>query len=109
MQTFSGHAEAVTAVALSSDGRCAISASEDNTLKVWEIATGCEVRTLAGHTDSVNRVALTRDGRIAVSASSDQTLKGYFPNRFSAVHFCSRTPQGTDPQNPLTGIPDVLR
>ena len=35
------------------DGRYAISASIDNTLKVWDWATGELVRTLEGHTDTV--------------------------------------------------------
>ena len=65
----------VNAVALTPDGRLAVSASEDNTLKVWDVASGRELRTLAGHTGRVNAVALTPDGRLAVSASGDRTLK----------------------------------
>ena len=65
----------VNGVALSGDGRLAVSASGDKTLKVWEVESGRELRTLAGHTDLVNGVALSGDGRLAVSASGDQTLK----------------------------------
>ncbi|WP_437932652.1 AAA family ATPase [Sorangium sp. So ce291] len=65
----------VTGVAVTSDGRFAVSASSDKTLKVWEIATGQRLRTLAGHTDEVRAVAVTPDGRFAVSTSSDNTLK----------------------------------
>lgn len=45
--------------ALSGDGRLAVSASEDKTLKVWELAGGRELRTLKGHTTVVNGVALS--------------------------------------------------
>ena len=38
-------------MALSADGRRAVSASYDNTLKVWDLETGEELRTLAGHSD----------------------------------------------------------
>ena len=62
-------------MAVTADGRRAVSASEDNTLKVWDLETGQELRTLAGHSDSVNGVAVTADGRRAVSASRDKTLK----------------------------------
>ena len=62
-------------MALSGDGRLAVSASVDKTLKVWEVESGRELRTLAGHADWVYGVALSGDGRLAVSASSDQTLK----------------------------------
>ena len=49
--------------------------SEDQTLKVWELGSGRELRTLAGHTGSVTAVAVTADGQRAVSTSWDQTLK----------------------------------
>ena len=73
--TLHGHADSVHGVALSGDGRRAVSASSDQTLKVWDVETGRELPTLHGHTSYVNGVALSGDGRRAVSASSDQTLK----------------------------------
>ena len=63
------------AVAVTADGRQAVSASEDGTLKLWDLARGATLRTLRGHTDRVNAVAVTADGRQAVSASADGTLK----------------------------------
>ncbi len=65
----------VTGVAVTADGRWAVSASADQTLKVWDLGSGQLVRTLEGHTNWVNGVAVTADGRWAVSASWDQTLK----------------------------------
>ena len=70
-----GHSAGVNAVAVSTDGRLAVSASLDNTLKVWDVEKGCELRTLEGHSDSVSDVAVSADGRLAVSASWDKTLK----------------------------------
>jgi len=52
-----------------------VSASEDNTLKVWDLETGRELRTLKGHSQSVSGVAVAPDGRRVVSASRDNTLK----------------------------------
>ncbi|MBD2204724.1 WD40 repeat domain-containing protein, partial [Calothrix sp. FACHB-168] len=57
------------------DGKYAISASYDNTLKVWDWQTGQQLRTLEGHSDSVNAIALSADGKYAISASGDNTLK----------------------------------
>ncbi len=37
---------------MSGDGRLAVSASEDKTLKVWDVESGRELRTLAGHSDA---------------------------------------------------------
>ena len=62
-------------VALTADGRQAVSASYDKTLKVWDVESGGELRTLEGHSGSVYGVAVTADGRRAVSASWDNTLK----------------------------------
>ena len=50
MRTLSGHTGAVQAVAVTPDGRQAVSGSGDNTLRVWDLASGETVRTLSGHT-----------------------------------------------------------
>jgi WD40 repeat protein len=75
VRTLEGHSAAVSGVALRPDGRRAVSASKDGTLKVWDLESGRELRTLEGHCGLVNGVALSPDGRRAVSASSDRTLK----------------------------------
>jgi hypothetical protein len=73
LRTLGGHADGVWGVALSADGRRAVSASGDDTLKVWDVESGRELRTLVGHSGGVNGVALSADGRRAVSASDDKT------------------------------------
>ncbi|MBD0340945.1 MAG: hypothetical protein ICV61_08650, partial [Microcoleus sp. Co-bin12] len=75
LRTLIGHTESVNAVAIAPDGKRAISASDDNTLKIWDTETGTEVRTLTGHTNSVTAVDLAPDGKRAISASRDSTLK----------------------------------
>jgi WD40 repeat protein len=49
--------------------------TRDETLKVWDLETGRELRTLQGHSFLVFGVAMSPDGRRAVSASGDNTLK----------------------------------
>lgn len=73
--TLAGHLLQVNAVAVSGDGRRAVSGSADRTLKVWNLDTGLLLRTLVGHADSINAVAVTPDGKQAVSASYDKTLR----------------------------------
>src|SRR5271157_5561593 len=75
IRTLEGHSESVLGVAVSADGRRAVSASRDHTLKVWNVESGRELRTLEGHFDFVFGVAVSGDGRRAVSASRDHTLK----------------------------------
>ena len=62
-------------MAVTPDGKRAVSASADNTLKVWDLETGRALRTLEGHSAWVHGVAVTPDGKRAVSASADSTLK----------------------------------
>ena len=62
-------------MALTADGRHAVSGSWDNTLRVWDLETGQTIRTLEGHTGRVTSLALTADGRHAVSGSWDNTLR----------------------------------
>ncbi|MEJ6482206.1 hypothetical protein N0Y54_12875 [Nostoc punctiforme UO1] len=75
LRTLTGHKASVNVVAITSDGQTAVSASNDNTLKVWDLWTGGEIFSLTGHQASVNAVAITSDGQTAVSASDDNTLK----------------------------------
>jgi WD40 repeat protein len=63
----------VTSVVFSPDGR--LLASGSDVIKLWEVATGSEVRTLTGHTRSVNSVAFSPDGRLLASGSWDDTIK----------------------------------
>jgi WD40 repeat protein len=67
--------DTVWGLAVTPDGRLAVSAHLDGTLKVWEVATGRQVHTLTGHQAMVLAVAVTPDGRQAVSGSQDGTLK----------------------------------
>ncbi|HEY6968948.1 MAG TPA: hypothetical protein VJA94_07085 [Candidatus Angelobacter sp.] len=75
LRTLRGHSASVSGVAVTPDGRRAISASDDEMLKVWDLESGQELQTLRGHSHNVEGVAVTPDGRRAISASLDHTLK----------------------------------
>jgi WD40 repeat protein len=75
ISTFLGHQKSVWTVAITPDGKKAISGSDDNTLKVWNLNTAKEIFTLIGHEDSVRAIAITPDGKKAISSSDDNTLK----------------------------------
>jgi len=48
---------------------------EDNTVKLWEVESGKEIRTLTGHTDDVFSVHFSPDGKCLASGSWDNTVK----------------------------------
>jgi len=62
-------------VAFSPDGKRLASVSSDQTVKVWDAATGQELFTLKGHTGTVHTVAFSPDGTRLASASDDKTVK----------------------------------
>ena len=70
-----GHTSNVRSASYSPDGRYIVSASWDNTIKIWESSTGNLVRTLEGHTNWVNSASYSPEGRYIVSASDDKTIK----------------------------------
>lgn len=69
------HTGYVERVAITSDGRRAISGSADNTVRLWDLEAGQCMLTLKGHTGVVYGVAISEDGRLAVSGSVDTTIK----------------------------------
>src|SRR6266852_1347289 len=76
--TLKGHTEIVYGIAFSPDGRHVLTGSFDKTLKLWEMATGKEVRTLggqAGHQQNILSVAFSPDGQYLASGSQDNTVK----------------------------------
>ncbi|KFZ17327.1 hypothetical protein V501_01790, partial [Pseudogymnoascus sp. VKM F-4519 (FW-2642)] len=75
LQTLEGHSGSVCSVAFSRDSRLLASASDDNTVKVWDAATGTLQQTLEGHRSWVRSVAFSHDSKLLASASYDNTVK----------------------------------
>lgn len=65
----------VISAAVSTDGKKIASGSEDKTVKVWDTATGRELRSFQGHGAPVSSVAFSPDGKRVLSGSRDKTLK----------------------------------
>jgi WD40 repeat protein len=114
LRTLEGHSDSVKGVAMTPDGKRAVSASSDKTLKVWDLETGRALRALEGHSDPVNGVAVTPDGKRAVSASDDETLKVWDLETGRVLctlegHFDSLTIEGVARVNGVAVTPDGKR
>jgi WD40 repeat protein len=59
--------KAVEAIALSRDGRMALAGGMDTTLKLFDVATGRQLRSFPGHNSRIRSVALSPDGSLALS------------------------------------------
>jgi len=70
-----GHTEKITALAISPDNTLIASGSDDNSIRIWKIATGEIVTTLTKHKSSITQLSFTSDSLTLVSASQDKTVK----------------------------------
>jgi WD40 repeat protein/serine/threonine protein kinase len=79
-RAWAGHRGPIVSLAVGPDGRQLISASADQTVKVWDAAEK-ERGTIRGHTDPVWSVSLSPDGKTLATASWDGTVKLWSPDR----------------------------
>jgi|GEM_PF-2833730 len=75
LYTLRGHSFWVVSVAISSDRQTIVSAALDNTIRIWDLQTGQELRVLRGSSSLFYCLALSPDGQIIVSGSRDNTLR----------------------------------
>src|SRR5262249_50430439 len=70
-----GHADRVRCVALSPDGRHALSGGCDMTLRLWDVDSGRQVQEFPKHHHWVLGAAFAPDGHHVLSASLDGTVR----------------------------------
>ena len=65
----------VEALAFAPDNRLVLSGHNDNSVRLWDIATGRELRQFVGHTAPVHAVAFFPDSKRIVTGGYDKTLR----------------------------------
>lgn len=59
----------------SPDGKWLVTASEDNTARVWEVGSWRKLHDLIGHSGRVSRAVFSPDGKTILTASADLTAR----------------------------------
>ena len=70
-----GHVEQVLSVAWAPDGKTLVSASTDNTVRVWDAKDGRLVTVLELHTNDVRAVCFSFDGLLLATKGADGTVR----------------------------------
>lgn len=65
----------ITSVAFSHNGRFALTGSHDSTARLWDVATGQQIRSFEGHAGGVTAVAFSPDDRSVLTGSEDKTAR----------------------------------
>jgi WD40 repeat protein len=74
--TLRGHEDAVHGVAFSPDGQLLVSASNDESVRLWSVQSGEQKQLFSGHEGAVLAVAWSPDGRLVASGggASDKSI-----------------------------------
>src|SRR5207237_363052 len=75
LKVLNGHLSAVSELAFAPNGGVLASGSFDNTIRLWDSASGQCRAVLRGHKDAVRACAFAPNGRILGSASDDGTVR----------------------------------
>ncbi len=93
------------AVAFSADARTLAVGGGDHVIRLWDTATGKELRPTEGHQAAVLRVVTSPDGRVVATTSADGTIRLWEAATGKQLRSLSRP---ADKDTPRPGAPSAL-
>jgi hypothetical protein len=72
---FPGHSSDITCVALSADGRFALSGSKEKKVRYWDVAAGAELAVFAGFEGAIKACYIARNGRTGAATDGANLLE----------------------------------
>ena len=70
-----GHSSPILSIAFSPSARMLVTTSLDNTTRLWDAASGRELRLLKGHSERVFGASFSPDGRNVATGAGDGTIR----------------------------------
>jgi WD40 repeat protein len=70
-----GHSSRINCAVFAPDSRWLASGGADNSIRLWDVDSGLELRTLMGHQNWVRSLAVNSNGDLLASGSNDRTIK----------------------------------
>jgi len=77
IRQFFGHTDSIASIAITPDGRIAVSGgepSEENPMIIWDVSTGNSIHKLLAHQGCIKHIQVTPDGKYAITACEESTL-----------------------------------
>ncbi len=84
--TLQGHSSPIDAVALTADGKLAVSGDVRGELIVWDLDHSSKLHELHGHEFYITTICITPDARRAISGSYDGTIRVWDLDQGKLVH-----------------------
>ena len=88
IKTMEGHLDRVLGVKFSADGKKLVSGSFDETVMLWDVASGQSLFTMKGHETWVECIDFSRNGKLLASGSTDSTVRIWDAETGKCLHVC---------------------